>query len=364
MDLSPAGTAPARVVIVDDSRSIRKWLRHVLAADSRLAVVGEAGTADGARQLLRQTPVDVLTLDVDMPEMSGLEFLARLMSRRPMPVVMVSALTERGSREAVEALALGAVDCIEKPRSTLPPNLARDICERVWQASRVQVHAGRRIAVNVPDRAAPAAGTAWSGPLILLGASTGGVAALEAVLHELEGVAWPIVIAQHMPVKFLRSFCRRLNEVFSRRFIMADHGLELRSNHAVLALGKDVSTHLVRSGSGPITCRLAAPSSLAVHRPSVNDLFISAARSGLTGAAAVLTGMGDDGAAGLLALRTSGFVTLGQTERSSVVYGMPKAAVALGAVQHVLDPAGIGAFIARHAAAQPDRPEEVSTHDA
>jgi two-component system chemotaxis response regulator CheB len=173
-------------------------------------------------------------------------------------------------------------------------------------------------------------------------------------------VEWPVVIAQHMPEKFLRSFCRRLNELFSRRFLMADDGVTLRSNHAVLAIGKDVSTHLVRPAGGPISCRIATPSVGATYRPSVNDLFVSAANAGLTGAAVVLTGMGGDGAQGLLALRQRGFVTFGQSENSCVVFGMPKAARALGAVQHMQDPGKIGAMITRHSQKNPTGTESVS----
>ncbi len=349
MAMASTDKAPARVAIVDDFVSIRRWLRHVLDGDPRLVVAAEAGNADEARQILRHQPIDVVTLDVDMPGMSGLEFLSRLMIHRPMPVVMVSALTERGSREAVEALSLGAVDCIEKPRTALDPNLARQICDRVWHASQTRVRAGQRSTAELSAVRTQGTGAAWSGPIILLGSSTGGVAALETVLAELEGVEWPVVIAQHMPEKFLRSFCRRLNELFARRFAMADDGLELRSNHAVLAIGKDVSTHLVRPPGGPISCRIAAPSARAVYRPSVNDLFHSAADAGLAGAAAVLTGMGDDGAAGLLALHRRGVLTLAQNEQSCVVFGMPKAAQAAGAAQRMLDPAEIGRFITRHA---------------
>lgn len=347
MNREPADTRVVRVAIVDDSRSIRRWLRHVLETDDRLSVAAEAGNADEARQVLRQTRIDVMTLDVDMPGLSGIEFLSRLMIQRPMPVVMVSALTEKGSREAVEALSLGAVDCIEKPKSALPPTLTQEICDRVWLAAHTRVVTGQRSMPAPVGAVAQPAGDTWSGPVVLLGASTGGVAALEAVLAELDGMAWPVVIAQHMPEKFLRSFCRRLNEQFSRQFAMAEDGLQLRSNHGVLAIGRDVSTHLDRPNAGPILCRIRAPSARAVFRPSINDLFLSAADAGLSGAAAILTGMGDDGANGLRVLLEKGFVTMAQTERTCAVYGMPKAAFALGAAQSVLDPVEIGRAIAR-----------------
>ncbi|WP_168797705.1 chemotaxis-specific protein-glutamate methyltransferase CheB [Aliishimia ponticola] len=343
---------PTRVMIVDDSRSIRRWLRFVLEQDERLEVVGEASCASEARRMLDHLQVDVMTLDVNMPGMSGLEFLSRLMIHHPLPVVMVSALTEAGSREAIEALSLGAVDCIEKPRSAFAPNVAVQICERVLQAAHTRVQpgaAGRRIARK---ELVPPPEAQWRGDVILIGASTGGVTALERVLREVDEIACPIVLAQHMPENFLRSFTRRLNENYRRRFTLAQDGMALEPGQAVIAIGKDVSTRLIRRTDGTITCALAAPSAEVLYRPSVDDLFLSAADAGLSGAAAVMTGMGDDGARGLLALRKAGFFTMTQNESTSVVYGMPRAAYELGAADLALSPDEIGQRIASRMKAQ------------
>lgn len=341
----------ARVAIVDDSRSIRRWLRCILDGDDRLNVVGEAGSADEARALLRSTPVDVVTLDVDMPGMSGLQFLSRVMELKPMPVVMLSALTERGSQEAVEALALGAVDCIEKPKAENIAGASADICNRVFDAAQVTVQGRRRRAAA--GGAAPKSSTEapWHGDVILIGASTGGVTAIESILAALDGTPWPVVIAQHMPENFLRSFQRRLNEHLSRRVYMAQDGHVLKSGQAVVALGKTQSTRLRRNADQTVTCHLGAPSEAAVYRPNVNDLFVSAAQNGVGGAAALLTGMGQDGAEGLKCLQETGVCTFAESEESCVVFGMPKAAIDLGAADHVLAHDEIGKRLAKVAQA-------------
>ncbi len=337
---------PVRVGIVDDSRSIRRWLRFVLETDPRMEVVGEAGNGLEARDMLRATKVDVVTLDVDMPGMTGLEFLAQLMAHKPMPVVMLSALTDKGSQEAVEALSLGAVDCIEKPRSALNDEVSQEICDRVWMASQIRVDGKRRTTVQTLRSTSRVKETPWHGGIILLGASTGGVTALEEVLSEIDNLPWPVVIAQHMPENFLRSFSRRLNEQFTRNFYVAEDGHVLQSGQAVIALGKSVSTRLEPDGRGGIVCRLGPPSERAVYRPCVDDLFHSAADNRFNGVAALLTGMGADGASGLNALCKGDFKTYAQDEASSVVFGMPKAAIELGAANHVLPHNEIGKHMA------------------
>ncbi len=340
-----------RVAIVDDSRSIRRWLTHILSADGRLEVVGEAGSANEARELLRNTPVDVVTLDVDMPGMTGLEFLSRLMELKPMPVVMLSALTERGSQEAVEALSLGAVDCIEKPKADNIADATQSICDRVFNAAHVTVQ-GRARATPTGGLVQKATVEApWHGGVILIGASTGGVTAIEAVLASLDETPWPIVIAQHMPENFLRSFQRRLNERFSRRVYMAQDGHVLKSGQVIVALGKTLSTRLERKADRTITCRLGEPSADAIYRPNVNDLFVSAAQNGVGGAAALLTGMGQDGAAGLKCLQETGVYTLAESEESCVVFGMPRVAIELGAADDVLTHDDIGKRLAKIARA-------------
>lgn len=341
-----AMSQPVKVAVVDDSRSIRLWLRHVLDADPRLQVVGEAGSGPEARRLLRTIPVDVMTLDVDMPGMSGIDFLARLMAHRPMPVVMVSAHTEAGSEAAIQAFSLGAVDCIEKPRSALQPNIAELICDSVYDASQVNVQFRPPPSALREPSMAPFGTGAWKNDIILLGASTGGVTALESLIAEIDSCPEPVVIAQHMPENFLKSFCRRLNEQYKRRFTLAKDGLVLQEGQGVLALGKEVSTHLMAHSGGGLQCSFKPPSAKAIYRPSIDDLFTSVSRLNIKGYAAVLTGMGTDGAEGLLALLDAGFATYAQNEHSCVVYGMPKAAAALGAAQTILEPQDIGRDIA------------------
>lgn len=268
------------------------------------------------------------------------------MVHRPMPVVMLSAYTERGSKAAIQALSLGAVDCIEKPKSALTPNIGQEICRRVYEAAHVKVqdrNLGQDEAVAPQARAQ---GRAWTGDIFLLGASTGGVTALEALLTEIDGKSTPVVIAQHMPETFLRSFGQRLNEQYARSFCLAEDGMILQPGVGVLALGKTHSTHLVKQADGSIQCLFRPPSERAVYRPNIDDLFHSAAIARLGGAAALLTGMGKDGAQGLLALQNAQFTTYAQDESSSVVYGMPKAAVELGAAKYQQDPGDIGRSMA------------------
>lgn len=331
-----------RVAIVDDSRSVRLWLSRIFASDPRIEVVGEAASCTEARDLLRRVPVDVMTLDVEMPGMSGLEFLQRLMRRRPMPVIMISSLTGKDSHMAVQALGLGAVDCMEKPQGSFDAVTARILCQKVLQAAKTQV-----ATILPPTRPAdliPASARerSWSGGVILLGASTGGVTALEAVLSEIDDSPWPVVIAQHMPDTFLYSFARRLNDNLSRNVYIASEGHVLRSGQVVLAIGKEQSTRLRKCSDGSVQCTLGQPSPGAHYRPSVDDLFLSAAQEKLNGVAGILTGMGNDGAEGMLALRNVGFFTAGQNKASCVVYGMPKAAQQIGAVMEEMPDVDIG----------------------
>lgn len=342
MALSNSSLEIVRVAVVDDSQTMRRWLTHILESDPRLKVVGQVGSSLEARELLKTTQIDVMTLDIDMPGMSGIDFLNRLMMHRPMPVVMLSALTEKGSNAAVKALSLGAVDCIEKPKSRGGPDLVRDICNRVWTAAHTDV-ADRQMARKTPAKVSMVQREdLWNGGVILLGASTGGVTALEAVLAALDAIPWPIVIAQHMPENFLLSFASRLSRRFTRKFYMATDGHELQTGQCVMAMGKTVSTRLVRQRTGTITCSLGTPSEEALYRPCINDLFHSAAQARLNGVAGLLTGMGADGAEGLLALKEAGFFTAAQNEATSVVYGMPKAAVEIDAAMEELSDRKMG----------------------
>jgi two-component system, chemotaxis family, protein-glutamate methylesterase/glutaminase len=334
-----------RVLIIDDSRVIRAWLRTVLAADPRLEIVGEACSAVEARDFLRVHAADVLTLDIEMPGMSGLEFLTRLMRARPMPVVMLSSLTGKGSDAAIQALSTGAIDCILKPSDGYDQRLSENICERVFQAActttvqtghnqlrTASAHAdgdhalGRGRTVGTPCR---------RGSLFLIGASTGGVSALETVLPRLDRDGSPVVIVQHMPGNFLHSFCERLQRQLPQNVFLAEEGRPLRRGDVVLAPGIGRHTEVVRKQNG-WQCRFVDDVEGSLHCPSVDHLFQSAVSEAKHVTAAILTGLGKDGAQGMLKLAQAGARTFGQDEATSVVYGMPRAAYDLGAVQHQL----------------------------
>lgn len=319
---------PKSVAIVDDSRTMRAWLRLVLEADPRLRVVAEAGDALAAREVVKSMPVDVLTLDVAMPGMDGLEFLDRLMRARPMPVVMMSSLTSRGSDAAIRALSLGAVDCMVKPARGFDADLARDICDRVVAAARTQP----RISRPRQPLGAMTTGGHRAGALIVIGASTGGVAALETVLPQLDPKGPPVVIVQHMPGNFLESFSKRLNRDLPQSVGLAADGAVLQDGDIMLAPSDGAHTEVVQTTRGWVI-RHRPPRGKPLHVPSVDALFSSAARAGGDVIAAVLTGLGRDGAKGVVELAQSGAIALTQDEGSSVVYGMPRAAFETGAVR-------------------------------
>lgn len=350
-------TTPKRVLIVDDSKAMRQWLRTVLSADARLQVVGEAADAVEARDFIRANPLDVLTLDIEMPGMSGLEFLTRLMRARPMPVVMMSSLTSAGSDAAIQALSRGAIDCMVKPTDGYDPQVAQDICERVYHASCTRTTTlMSRVAPAVepapqPQQAPPPAQgrpplSGRRGDLTLIGASTGGVAALEAVLPMLDPNGPPVMIVQHMPGNFLVSFSERLNRQLPQHVVLAEEGLIINHGDVVLAPGQGQHTQ-VRRRNGAWTCHFVPNDPPALHCPAVDVLFKSAVPHAKHVTAAILTGLGRDGADGLLELAQAGATTFGQDEETSVVYGMPRAANAAGAVQKELPLDRIGAAIRR-----------------
>ncbi len=333
---------PKKVLIVDDSLAIRAWLRTVLAVDTRLEIVGEASNAVEARDFLRAYAADVVTLDIEMPGMSGLEFLTRLMRARPMPVVMLSSLTSSGSDAAIQALSTGAIDCILKPTGGFDEGLTRDICDRVYHAACTRAVTSRDTMPAQPSAPTPVADHGGAarvacrrGSLVLIGSSTGGVTALEAVLPKLDPQGAPVVIVQHMPGNFLKSFSERLNRQLPQNVTLAQEGVLLNRGDVVLAPGIGQHTEVVRRSDGWY-CRFVEDVDKSLHCPSVDYLFKSAEKEAKNITAAILTGLGRDGAEGLLKLAENGAVTFGQDEATSVVYGMPRAAHALGAVQHQL----------------------------
>ncbi len=345
-------TAPIRVLVVDDSALVRQVLVEVLGRDPGLLVVGTAPDPYVAREMIVTHRPDVLTLDLEMPRMDGLSFLAKLMQHHPLPVVVISSLTPRGSEEAMRAYELGAVEVLCKPGSAysvaeLAGVLGRTL--RAAAAARVQT----RIAAP-PAGAAPVKGPRLLGRttarMLALGASTGGTEALHAVMARLPGDTPGTVIVQHMPPLFTASFAKRLDGISAMTVAEARGGEELLPGLAFLAPG---GHHLVveRSGAKYVLALRGGPQ-VQFQKPAVDVTFRSVAQAaGANAVGVVLTGMGRDGAEGLLAMRRAGAHTIAQDEATCVVYGMPKAAVELGAAVEVLPLEAIAAHAARRALA-------------
>ncbi len=357
--------APKKVLIVDDSRVMRAWLRTVLASDARLEVVAEAANAVEARDFLRSNSADVLTLDIEMPGMSGLEFLTRLMRARPMPVVMMSSLTAAGSEAAIQALSRGAIDCMVKPSKRFGEELTQDICERVYHAACTRPGqlssraSSARTAQDIDQKnlARSSNPPCRRGAIILIGASTGGVAALETVLPNLAANGPPVVVVQHMPGNFLQSFSERLNRHLPQNVFLARENVALQRGDIVLAPGNGQHTE-IRRVNGSWHCFHVPNDPPALHCPSVDVLFASAETEAKHVSAALLTGLGKDGADGLLKLAKAGAVTFGQDEDTCVVYGMPRAAKAIGAVQQEVPVDKIGQAIAESHSAKRRSPRQ------
>ena len=325
-----------RVLVVDDSPTMRQLVTHALEADPAIEVVGAAQSALEARELIKQLNPDVMTLDVEMPEMDGLSFLERVMRLRPMPVVMVSTLTAQGTETAISALAIGAVDCVVKPSADNPSSF-HDLPAKVKIASRVK----RR--QQEPLDSGPRFSGAYQpdGKIVAIGSSTGGVEALIAVLSKFPENCPPTVITQHMPPIFTRNLASRLDRMCAPTVVEASQGAPLRTGLIYLAPGGE--QHLEVTGRSTLTCFLKPGDLVNGHCPSVDRLFTSVARAaGPRALGLILTGMGRDGAQGLLEMRRAGARTIAQDEASSVVYGMPKAAVEAGAVEHQYSLARIG----------------------
>jgi Chemotaxis response regulator containing a CheY-like receiver domain and a methylesterase domain len=330
------GMDPARfqqrktVVIVDDSPLLRRWLRMVLEGNRRLVVVGEASDAREAGAVIQATRPDVITLDIQMPGMNGLEFLEKLMHRNPLPVVVFSGVTRANCETTVRALMLGAVDCLEKPENGTSQRLRDTISRRVFAAacSRIQTAPRARAA----STSAPAVRHQGMEPLVLIGASTGGVAALDTLIGGLDPAGPPVVIVQHMPGIHLVSFSQLLDRRFDQHVLLARPGMALAPGQIVLAPALGQHTHVTRS-LGQWEIRLQSDDEGAGHCPSINQLFHSAVPHARDVIATILTGLGQDGARGLKALRDAGATTFGQDKDSSTVYGMPRAAWEIGAVE-------------------------------
>lgn len=325
--------AKVRVLIVDDSRTIRTLIRTILAEAPDIDVVGEATDAFHARDLIKELSPDVVTLDVEMPRMDGLQFLERLMRLRPMPVVMVSSRTTENSHAAIRALSLGAVECVDIAKLNDLQTNGIDLAGTIMMAAASRPQVFRKAAswsgTNVlrPD-------FRWNGKLVLIGASTGGVDALITLLSEYPPDGPPTAIAQHMPPRFLESFAARLDRHSPARVTLARSGMQLHRGMVAVAPGG--TTHLALSDGSPFMMTLVPSTGQSVYTPSVEVLFSSAVPYAATIVAVMLTGMGSDGAKAMARLREAGAHTIVQDSETSVVDGMPRAARAAGAAAEVV----------------------------
>ncbi|MXV07551.1 MULTISPECIES: protein-glutamate methylesterase/protein-glutamine glutaminase [unclassified Xanthomonas] len=336
--------APCRVLIVDDSAVVRQILTEILSGAPGVEVVGSAADPLLAREKIKRLNPDVITLDVEMPRMDGLAFLENLMRLRPTPVVMISSLTERGADTTLQALSLGAVDFISKPKLDVARGLegyAEEIITKVKNAAKAKVRALDRPAAPKPASATanPAAVSSLkfrtTDRLIAIGASAGGTEALRVVLEGMPADAPAVVMTQHLPAGFSTAFADRLNRHSAMAVREATEGEAILPGHAYLPPG---GKHLqvIRDGAR-WRCKIDDGPPVNRHKPAVDVLFQSVARNaGANAIGAILTGMGDDGARGLLEMLQAGASTLVQDEATSVVWGMPGTAFRLGAAQEVL----------------------------
>jgi two-component system chemotaxis response regulator CheB len=328
---------PITVIIVDDSAVVRKLLSDALGKEADIRVVATAADPFIARDLILRHAPDVITLDVEMPRMDGISFLRRIMEHRPMPVIVVSSITQRGSAACVEALRLGAIDVIAKPGG---PGSVGAIADQIKRRIRLlrtgpPIRLKRLAPVAIAPPPLVKSPTRARGGLLLIGASTGGTQAIEALLTRMPADIPPMLIVQHMPPHFTRAFAERLDGLCRMRVVEAAGNELIVPGTVYIAPG---GHHMVveRRGLQLLTALRDGP---MVHyqRPAVDVLFTSAARlQGVPMAAAILTGMGSDGAEGLLALRQAGAETLAEAEESCIVFGMPKEAIARGAAKHVV----------------------------
>lgn len=338
---------PCRVLIVDDSAVVRQLLTEILSADPEIEVIGSAADPYLAREKIKRTHPDVITLDVEMPRMDGLMFLQNLMRLHPIPVVMISSLTQRGADTTLAALALGAIDFVSKPTLDVQRGLrgfADEIVAKVKMAARARVCVPSRplsTATATSAAASPVAATRaaprfrTTDRLIAIGASAGGTEALRVVLEGMPADAPAVVITQHLPGSFSSAFAERLDRHSAMAVREASDGEAILPGHAYIPPG---GRHLRVIGDGARwRCRIDDGPPVNRHKPAVDVLFHSVAQAvGANAIGAILTGMGDDGARGLLEMRQAGAPTLVQDEASSVVWGMPGAAVRAGAAEETV----------------------------
>ncbi|MEI8030190.1 MAG: chemotaxis response regulator protein-glutamate methylesterase [Comamonadaceae bacterium] len=328
------------VIVIDDSALMRKLLSEIINSQPDMQAIGAAPDPLVAREMIRALNPDVLTLDVEMPKMDGLDFLERLMRLRPMPVVMVSSLTEKGSDATLRALELGAIDYVSKPKIDIVHGIqvyASEIAEKIRTAAASRPRARPAASTLRGNRVVQALGnhTISTEKLIIVGASTGGTEAIKDFLMDMPPDCPGILITQHMPETFTRSFAARLDSLCRISVKEAEDAERILPGHAYVAPGH---SHLLlrRSGANYMT-QLSGAEAVNRHRPSVDVLFRSVAENaGKNAVGVILTGMGKDGALGMLAMKNAGAYNFAQDEASCVVFGMPKAAIVVGAVDEVL----------------------------
>lgn len=346
--LNPVAATRSKVLIVDDSALIRSLLTEIINRQPDMVAVGAAPDPIVAREMIRNLNPDVLTLDVEMPRMDGIDFLEKLMRLRPMPVVMVSTMTQQGADTTLRALELGAVDFVAKPKLDVKRGIeagAAELIEKIRLAAQARVR--KAVPLSQTQQRAQAAkpalalGTrAGTEKLIIVGASTGGTEAIKEVLIPLPPDAPGILITQHMPPGFTKSFAQRLDGLCKIRVKEAEDGERVLPGHAYIAPG-DFHLLVKKSGANYVTA-LSGDEPVNRHRPSVEVLFKSAAAcAGANAIGIMLTGMGKDGATAMLDMKRAGAYNLAQDEASCVVFGMPKEAIAAGGVDEVLPLDGI-----------------------
>ena len=329
-----------RVLIIDDSVLIRKMLTEILSSSPDIEVVGAAADPLIARDMIKQLNPDVLTLDIEMPHMDGITFLRNLMRLRPTPVVMISTLTEKGAAVTLEALTLGAVDFIAKPKADVVNMLnsyAEEIISKVKMAARANLNSSNRAlktetaSVAEPPRTRPLG----NDRIIALGASTGGTEAIKVVARGLPADTPGIVITQHLPAAFSESFVKHIDLASKMTALIPKHGQTVENGHIYLAPG-DRHMEVVREGSRYVM-KLVDTEPVNRHKPAVDVMFRSVAKcAGANAVSVLLTGMGADGAAGMKEMHDAGAKTIIQDEQSSVVWGMPGSAYKLGCADYVL----------------------------
>ena len=336
---------PVRVLIVDDSSTMRGLVRAALSNDPNIEIIAEAADAIEARDHVKAHKPEVITLDIELPGMNGLEFLKRVMKHRPTPVIMVSSMTHKGSQASLDALELGAFECIDKTslHSTTDRPFAElpSLVHAAKSANILQGSSGAEKSTSAVDNFKP------NNNVVLIGASTGGVEAIMKIVKRFPENCPPTLITQHMPGGFTKGFAERLDRNCAPCVEEASDGAVLAHGKIYIAPGGQ-DTHLEVAQSDALRCALVPGDRVSGHCPSVDRLFRSAAKLRKRAVGVILTGMGRDGAAGLLEMRNAGALTIAQDEATSVVFGMPRMADSLGAVQRMRGLGKIASEILEH----------------